>query len=59
MRIECDGEVIEDEFIYGMVTNTASIAGILKMDNFLLDDGIFEVTLVRKPDNIFDLDISS
>ena len=26
------------------------------MDNFLLDDGIFEVTLVRKPDNIFDLD---
>lgn len=56
MRIECDGEVIEDEFIYGMVTNTASIAGILKMDSFLLDDGIFEVTLVRKPDNIFDLD---
>lgn len=51
LRIEYDGNVVEDEFIYGMITNTASVAGMINMKNFLLDDGLFEVTLVRKPKN--------
>lgn len=51
MRIEYDGNVIEDDFIYGMVTNSASVAGLLSLGGFLLDDGKFEVTLIKKPSN--------
>ncbi len=49
MRIEHDGEVIEDEFLYGMVTNSASVARFLALSEVAYDDGLFEVTLIRKP----------
>ena len=55
MRIEYEGNTIEGDFVYGMVTNTASVAGMINMKNFLLDDGIFEVTLIRKPKNAAEL----
>ena len=51
MRIEYDDNVIEDDFIFGMVTNSSSVAGLLSMNDFLLDDGVFEVTLIKKPSN--------
>lgn len=51
MRIEYDGNVIEDDFIFGMVTNSSSVAGLLSLNDFLLDDGQFEVTLIKKPAN--------
>ncbi|MBE6862684.1 MAG: YegS/Rv2252/BmrU family lipid kinase [Ruminococcus sp.] len=51
MRVEYDGNVIEDDFIYGMVTNSSSVAGLLSLNDFLLDDGQFEVTLIKKPAN--------
>ena len=55
MRIQYEGNTIEGNFVYGMVTNTASVAGMINMKNFLLDDGIFEVTLIRKPKNAAEL----
>lgn len=55
MKIEYDDETIEDDFIYGMVSNTASVAGLLKLKNFMLDDGTFEVILIRKPSNPVEL----
>lgn len=55
MRIEYDGKVIEDEFIYGMVTNSTSVAKLLSMPDMVKDDGLFEVTLIRKPKNLIDL----
>lgn len=55
LRIEYDENVIEDDFIYGMVTNSSSVAGLLSMNDFLLDDGLFEVTLIKKPSNIIQL----
>lgn len=51
MRVEYDGNVIEDEYIFGMVTNTSSVAGMLSMKDFQLDDGLFEVVLIKKPSN--------
>lgn len=53
MRVECGERVIEDEFIYGMVGNTVSVGGVLNLPEDLvkLDDGLFEVLLVRKPKN--------
>lgn len=55
MRIEYDGNIIEDDFIYGMVTNSSSVAGLLSLSDFLLDDGLFEVTIIKKPANVMQL----
>lgn len=53
---EYDGERIEGEFIFGAVTNTTSIAGLLKLKNELvsLGDGEFEVILIKNPKNLID-----
>jgi len=48
MRITCDRHVIEDEFIYGMITNSASVGSVLDINDFCFDDGDFEVTLIKK-----------
>ena len=55
MRIEHDSQVIEDEFLYGMVTNSTSVAKLLSLPDMEKDDGLFEVTLIRKPRNLIDL----
>lgn len=55
MRIEYNGNVLEDDYIFGMVTNSGSVAGLLSMNDFLLDDGVFEVTLIKKPANLVQL----
>ena len=50
---EYEDQVIEDEFAYGMITNSVSVGGFKNMTgkNVLLDDGLFEVTLIRMPKN--------
>ena len=55
MKIEANGKLIEDDFIFGMITNTASVGGMLKLKNFSLNDGLFEVLLIRKPPNMIEL----
>ncbi len=57
MRVEYNDVVIEDEFIFGMVTNSNSVGGFQNMTgkNVLLDDGKFEVTLIRRPKNLAEL----
>ena len=55
MKIEFDDKVMEDDFLYGMVSNTASVGGMLKLNNFRLDDGNFEVMLIRRPPNVIQL----
>lgn len=59
LKITCDKQVIEGEFLYGMVTNSHSIGGFRGITGtgkeVLLDDGVFEVTLIRKPSNPLEL----
>lgn len=57
MKISIGGERIEDDFIYGMVTNSQSVGGFKNITgkNVLLDDGVFEVTLIRTPKNPIEL----
>lgn len=52
-----DGECVEDEFIFGMVTNSRSVGGFRNMigKNVVFDDGLFEVTLIKKPKNPLEL----
>lgn len=57
-RIEREnGQIIEDDFIYGMVTNSISAGGFkgITGKNIILDDGLFEVTLMKKPKNALEL----
>lgn len=52
IRIETDdGLVIEDQFIYGMISNATSIGGFKELTprDVRMDDGLFEVVLVRQP----------
>ena len=53
IKVEHDGEVIEDEFVFGMVTNSRSVGGFRNMigKEVAFDDGLFEVTLIKTPKN--------
>lgn len=57
MQVEYEGHVFQDEFIYGMVTNSVSVGGFKGMTgtDVNLDDGVFEVTLIKKPHNPIEL----
>lgn len=57
MQIEANGEMIQDRFIYGMITNSVSVAGFkgLTGKDVQLDDGEFEVTLIKSPSNPIEL----
>lgn len=57
MQVEYNNRCIQDEFIYGMISNSTSIGGFKGMTgkDVLLDDGLFEVTLIKKPRNPMEL----
>lgn len=57
MQVEANGTLIQDRFVYGMITNSVSVAGFkgLTGKNVQLDDGEFEVTLVKSPNNPLEL----
>lgn len=57
IKVQHDGEEFEDEFIFGMVTNSRSVGGfrgIIGRD-VVFDDGEFEVTLIKTPKNPIEL----
>lgn len=49
--VEYDGGTIDDEFVLGAIVNSTSVAGIIKLpsQDVSLDDGIFEVLLIKMP----------
>ena len=53
VRVCCGEEVIDDNFLFGMVTNAKSVGGMRNLagKDVDLNDGLFEVTLVRTPSN--------
>ena len=57
IKITHDGEVIEGEFMIGMVTNSKQVAGFRNImgKQVLFDDGEFEVMLIKKPKNPLEL----
>ena len=54
VRVEMEGQVIEDDFIFGAISNSTSMGGVLTLDPKQVDmqDGLFEVLLVRNPKNL-------
>lgn len=57
IRIELDDRVIEDDFIFGAISNSTSVGGILNLDPRQVDmsDGEFELLLVRAPKDLVEL----
>lgn len=57
IKIEHDNGVIEDDFIFGLVTNSTSVGGFkgYRGAGVKLDDGMFEVSLIKTPQNPLDL----
>jgi YegS/Rv2252/BmrU family lipid kinase len=54
IRAELDGQVITGEYIYGMISNSYSVAGfkIRGAKNVVLDDGKFDCLFIKKPSNV-------
>ena len=52
-----DGTVLEDDYIFGAISNSTSVAGVLTLSEELVDmnDGVFELLLVRKPHGLLEL----
>ena len=58
-RVELYGHVLENDYIFGGVTNSTSVAGLVRLDQrtVRLDDGKFEVALVKNPGSLQALNV--
>ncbi len=54
LKFKCDEKEIEDDFIFGAITNSMSVGGIVKFKDSAvnLNDGEFEVLLIKNPTSI-------
>lgn len=54
LKCTCDDKIFEGNFLFGAVVNSTSIAGIKLLDkqSVKFDDGLFELLLVRFPENL-------
>lgn len=56
IKVETEDESFEEEFVFGSVSNTSSIGGVIRLseDDVSLNDGMLELTLVKMPKNLID-----
>lgn len=57
LKLVREDETIEGEYLFGAISNSLSVGGIVKYDKTAveLNDGEFEVLLIKNPDNILKL----
>jgi YegS/Rv2252/BmrU family lipid kinase len=57
IRIELDDRIIEDDFLFGAVSNSTSMGGIVTLDPRQVDmrDGKFELLLIRAPRDLIEI----
>ncbi len=57
IAIDLGDRQIEDDFIFGAISNSTSVGGILNLDPKQVDmqDGLFELLLVRAPKNLMEI----
>jgi YegS/Rv2252/BmrU family lipid kinase len=57
IRMELEDEVIEDDFLFGAVSNSTSMGGVLTLSSAQVDmrDGLFEILLIRAPKSLTEL----
>lgn len=57
VRMDIDGRIVEDDFLFGAISNSTSVGGILTLDPSQVDmrDGLLEILLVRAPRNLAEI----
>ena len=57
VRLELEGETVEGEFLFGAISNSNRMGGVLNLDPKQVDmaDGLFEVLLVRAPKDLAEI----
>ena len=57
MRIETDRDIFEDDYLFGAVSNSTTLGGVLTIDPDTVDlnDGLLELILIRRPKNVFEM----
>lgn len=57
MTLKTDTFTEEEEYIFGAVSNSTSVGGVVKLDSDIVDmsDGLFEVVMIKFPKNVMDL----
>ena len=57
LRFQLEERIIEDDFLFGAISNSTSVGGILTLDPKQVDmgDGMFELLLVRMPQDLIEL----
>lgn len=57
IRMDIDGEIVEDDFLFGAICNSTSVGGILTLDPEQVDmcDGKLEILLVRAPESLLEI----
>jgi YegS/Rv2252/BmrU family lipid kinase len=57
LKINYDNNIIEDKIIFGMISNAHSVGGFKSITgkDVSLNDGLFEVMMVKMPENLFEL----
>ena len=57
IRMDIDGEIVEDDFLFGAICNSTSVGGILTLDPEVVDlqDNKLEILLVRAPKNLAEI----
>lgn len=58
VKVTSNNETFEDEYIYGMVSNSRSVGGFKNLTakrDVQMDDGLLEVTLIKRPKNPLEL----
>ena len=53
VRFEVDGKVVEGDYLFGAISNSTSVGGVLTLSQDVVDmnDGLLELLLVKKPRN--------
>ncbi len=57
VRMEIDGEIVEDDFLFGAISNATSVGGVLTLNPRLVDmsDGLLEILLIRAPRSLTEI----
>lgn len=57
LKFECNDKTFEGDYLFGAISNSLSVGGIVKFDQAVvnLNDGMFEVLLIKNPSNILKL----
>ena len=60
VTVKTDEQIISDKFIFGMVTNATTVGGFkgIIANDIGLDDGLFEIFLVKAPTNPIELQMT-